>query len=142
MRVIAWTVSVSALLHVAFTPLAGLLGIMASLLAPPPPPELEAEQLRSIPITLLSDAELAALAGRGAIVYRKTATRDAGPHWQGDRGRINRAQLEALVERPEDTLCFVCGPAALVHEVPRMLEEIGVARDRIRVEEWALPRTS
>ncbi len=88
------------------------------------------------------DAELAALAGRGAILYRKTATRDAGAHWQGDRGRINRAQLEALVEQPEHTLCFVCGPAALVHEVPRMLEEIGVARDRIRVEEWALPRTS
>ncbi len=86
------------------------------------------------------DDELSALAGRGALVYRKTATRDASPHWQGDRGRINRAQLEALVERPDDTLCFVCGPAALVHEVPRMLEEIGVARERIRIEEWAVPR--
>ena len=86
------------------------------------------------------DDELTALASRGALVYRKTATRDASPQWQGDRGRINRAQLEALVERPEDTLCFVCGPAALVHEVPRMLEEIGVPSDRIRVEEWAVTR--
>ena len=62
-RLIAWAVSVSALLHLVFTPLAGLLGIMASLLAPPLPPDVEAEQLRSIPITLLSDAELAALDG-------------------------------------------------------------------------------
>jgi len=87
------------------------------------------------------DDELTALSSRGAIVYRKTATRDASPQWQGDRGRINRAQLEALVERPDDTLCFVCGPAALVHEVPRMLEEIGVPSDRIRIEEWAVPQS-
>ena len=46
--------------------------------------------------------------------------------WQGSRGRISRAQLEAVVDRPDDTLCFVCGPEALVHEVPRMLGEIGV----------------
>jgi len=65
-RLIAWTVSISAVLHLAFTPLAGLLGLMTSLLAPPPPQELEAEQLRSIPITLLSDAELAALDGPSA----------------------------------------------------------------------------
>ena len=38
--------------------------------------------------------------------------------------------------------CFVCGPAALVHEVPRMLREIGVAPQRIRVEEWTAPRSS
>jgi hypothetical protein len=60
---IAGTVAVSAVLHLAFTPLAGVLGLMTSLLAAPPPPELEAEQLRSIPITLLSDAELAELDG-------------------------------------------------------------------------------
>lgn len=65
-RLIAWTVAVSAVLHLAFTPLAGLFGLMTSLLAPPPPPELEAEQLRSIPITLLSDAELAELDGPSA----------------------------------------------------------------------------
>ena len=44
--------------------------------------------------------------------------------------------------RPDDTLCFVCGPEALVHEVPRMLGEIGVTADRIRVEEWAAPRSA
>jgi len=30
----------------------------------------------------------------------------------------------------------VCGPESLVHEVPRMLHELGVAPERIRVEEW------
>jgi ferredoxin-NADP reductase len=85
------------------------------------------------------DAELRAIADGGRLRYQRTATREAGPSWHGERGRISRAHLEALVETP-DTLCFVCGPAALVHEVPRMLRDIGVAPGRIRVEEWAVPR--
>jgi hypothetical protein len=58
-RWIAWTLSLSALAHVAFTPFIGWLGLLGWLFAPPPPPETEAEQLRSIPISLLSDEELA-----------------------------------------------------------------------------------
>jgi ferredoxin-NADP reductase len=46
--------------------------------------------------------------------------------------------LEAAVEDAE-TLCFVCGPESLVHEVPRMLYDIGIASSRVRVEEWAVP---
>ena len=85
------------------------------------------------------DAELTALAREGRLRYQRTATREADPAWHGERGRISRAHLEVMVESPE-TLCFVCGPAALVHEVPRMLLDIGVAPERIRVEEWAIPK--
>lgn len=85
------------------------------------------------------DEELSALARRGRVVYRKTVTRHATPQWPGQRGRISRGQLQSLVDRPDDVLCFVCGPGALVHEVPRMLAEIGVAPAHIRVEEWAGP---
>jgi hypothetical protein len=67
-RVITWAISISAVLHLAFTPLAGLIGLMSSLLAAPAPPEVEAEQLRSIPITLLSDSELAELDGPAEAV--------------------------------------------------------------------------
>lgn len=87
------------------------------------------------------DAELSALAREGRLRYRRTVTRDADPAWHGERGRISRAHLEVMVDNPE-TLCFVCGPTALVHEVPRMLREIGVAPDRIRVEEWAVPKAT
>jgi ferredoxin-NADP reductase len=85
------------------------------------------------------DAELRAIADEGRLRYQRTATREAGPSWHGERGRISRAHLETMVDTPE-TLCFVCGPEALVHEVPRMLREIGIAPERIRVEEWAVPR--
>ena len=88
------------------------------------------------------DDELTWLADERRIRYEKTATRETGGMWHGSRGRISRAQLEAVMARPDDTLCFVCGPEALVHEVPRMLGEIGVTADRIRVEEWAAPRSA
>lgn len=79
--------------------------------------------------------ELAALAAEGRLRYLRTVTRHAGPAWPGERGRIARRQLEAALPG-EDAMCFVCGPESLVHEVPRMLHELGVAPERIRVEEW------
>jgi ferredoxin-NADP reductase len=86
------------------------------------------------------DEELTGLAASGRIRYLKTVTRDTvEPSWDGARGRISRAQLGAVVD-DADTLCFVCGPAALVHDVPRLLLEVGIPRERIRVEEWAVTR--
>jgi NAD(P)H-flavin reductase len=79
--------------------------------------------------------EFRALASGGMIDFRQTITRDTEQDWTGARGRIDRAALSALVREP-DTLCFVCGPAAMVNEMPSLLEEIGVARGRIRIEEW------
>lgn len=75
------------------------------------------------------------MARRGEIELTLTATRDATQTWRGERGRITATQLSALLEAP-DTLCFVCGPASMVDEVPRMLREMGIDRTRIRIEEW------
>jgi ferredoxin-NADP reductase len=80
--------------------------------------------------------ELRTLARHGAIELTQTVTRDVvADDWRGARGRIGRRGLEALVHDPA-TLCFVCGPPALVAEVPRLLEDLSVAPQRIRVEEW------
>ena len=81
------------------------------------------------------DDELTALAAAGRVAYVRTATRHSGGAWDGGSGRIDRTRLEAAVVSRE-TLCFVCGPEALVHDVPGMLREIGIAAERIRVEEW------
>ena len=83
------------------------------------------------------DDELNALAVSGRLTYVRTVTRHSGGPWDGRAGRIDRVRLEAaLVSR--ETLCFVCGPEALVHDVPGMLRDIGIAEERIRVEEWAV----
>ncbi len=80
-------------------------------------------------------AELRAMARRGAIELSLAATREMPRRWAGARGRIARGQVTPLVDDPA-TLCFVCGPAAMVAEVPPMLESLGVPRERIRLEDW------
>jgi CDP-4-dehydro-6-deoxyglucose reductase len=81
------------------------------------------------------EPEFRAFAAAGALEFRQTITRDAGSEWRGGRGRIDRQVLSELVHGPE-TLCFVCGPAAMVDDGPRLLAEIGVPPARIRIEEW------
>ena len=79
--------------------------------------------------------ELAGMARRGEIELTLTATRDVHQGWRGQRGRITKAQLAALIHDPS-AACFVCGPATMVDEVPQMLRELGIDRSRIQVEEW------
>jgi ferredoxin-NADP reductase len=79
--------------------------------------------------------EMRRYARDGRLELAVNATREVPKRWPGRRGRITRDQLAPLVEDPA-TLCFVCGPAAMVDEVPRMLVEIGIEPKRIRVEEW------
>jgi ferredoxin-NADP reductase len=78
--------------------------------------------------------ELRGMARRGELQLSLTATRGCGENWRGGRGRIASSQLAALIDTPA-TLCFVCGPAAMVNEVPEMLSKLGIERSRIRAEE-------
>jgi NAD(P)H-flavin reductase len=81
------------------------------------------------------ERELRELAEAGEIELRQTVTRATDTDWSGARGRLDRQALEELVHDPA-TLCFVCGPPALVDEMPRILTELGIPRARIKIEEW------
>jgi len=83
------------------------------------------------------EGELRALADARRIELRQTVTRAGDTtDWRGARGRIGRVELGQLVHDPQ-TLCFICGPRTLVDEMPTLLEELGVGRSRIRIEEWS-----
>ena len=79
--------------------------------------------------------ELRALAAEGRVELRLTVTRDTSSRWNGPRGRISPELLGSLLHDPA-TLCFVCGPRTLVETVPKTLGGLGVAADRIRLEDW------
>jgi NAD(P)H-flavin reductase len=81
------------------------------------------------------EPELRALAAAREIELRQTVTRATDNDWTGPRGRLNRDALAELVHDPA-TLCFICGPPALVDEMPGILTELGIPRERIRIEEW------
>ena len=87
------------------------------------------------PVDFAYLAELRQHARAGRLELALHTTREIPQRWRGERGRITQDQLARLVEDPA-TLCFVCGPAAMVDEVPRMLMRLGIAAGRIRIEEW------
>ena len=74
--------------------------------------------------------ELGEMSARDGLDLRLHVTRNAP-----NAGRVGLAQLAPLVDDAA-TLCFVCGPESMVADVPRMLLELGIDRQRIRVEEW------
>jgi len=75
----------------------------------------------------------------GRLELHQTVTRDDSTSWDGKRGRISRSHFETVLHEPASTLCFVCGPAALVRESAATLEELGVPAERIRSEDWKRP---
>jgi ferredoxin-NADP reductase len=79
--------------------------------------------------------ELRGLARTRRIQLWQTVTREPAEAWSGRRGRIALHHLEEMVQVPE-TLCFVCGPHALVEDVPRLLRQMGIASGRILIEDW------
>lgn len=74
--------------------------------------------------------ELGEMSARHGLDLRLHVTRNAP-----GAGRVRLAQLAPLVDGVA-TLCFVCGPESMVADVPKMLLELGIDRQRIRVEEW------
>ena len=83
--------------------------------------------------------ELESLARGGRLELHPTVTRDGG-EWAGGRGRIGRSHFESVLHDRLDTLCFICGPGALVAEAVATLGALGVPSGAIRTEEWAARR--
>jgi NAD(P)H-flavin reductase len=79
--------------------------------------------------------ELQAHADMGRLELHQTVTRDDAD-WRGERGRIGRAHFEAVLHEPANTLCFVCGPEAMVTESVATLAGLGVDPAAIRIEQW------
>lgn len=80
--------------------------------------------------------EFLRLDDEGRIEFRHTVTRAASEGWTGRQGRIDVRCFDGLIV-PGETLCFVCGPSALIGELRPQLLELGVRGDQIRIENWA-----
>ncbi len=80
-------------------------------------------------------SELRQLARTGRIDLTLTVTGEPESGWRGARGRIAREHLSPMVRDPA-TLCFLCGPPALVGDVGPILEGFGIAPGRVRREQW------
>jgi len=80
--------------------------------------------------------EFEAHARAGILSLHQTVTRDEAAVWQGRRGRVGRGEFEAVLDHPQATLCFVCGPNTFVAESVETLKGLGVPDAMVRVERW------
>ena len=78
--------------------------------------------------------ELERLARRGLIQLRLTVTGQTDA-WDGVRGRIAMETLERALPSKE-AVCYLCGPPAMVEDVPPLLRLLGVPSSHVRTEEW------
>jgi ferredoxin-NADP reductase len=78
-------------------------------------------------------SELNALAAEGRLQLTLTLTGQA-EDWAHARGRTAPAHFSAHVE--PSTVAFICGPPAMVTDVPAALRTLGVTPDRIVTENW------
>jgi NAD(P)H-flavin reductase len=81
--------------------------------------------------------EFEGLASAKRIAFHHTVTRAASEGWAGRQGRIDASYLRPLIT-PGDTLCFLCGPPALVGEIPQVLQDLGLEKRQILMEQWTL----
>jgi ferredoxin-NADP reductase len=77
--------------------------------------------------------ELREIADTGRLKLTLTLT-GAAEDWTHSRGRTGMAHLAELVE--PGTTAFICGPPAMVADLPIALASLGVTRDRIVTESW------
>ena len=79
--------------------------------------------------------ELERLARRRLIQLHLAVTGEAATAWGGIRGRIAKEALERALPS-KDTVCYLCGPPAMVEDVPPLLRQLGVPSSQVRTEEW------
>ena len=77
--------------------------------------------------------ELSELASEGRLHLTLTLTGNAND-WAHARGRTAAGHFADLLQ--PSTVAFVCGPRAMVTEVPGELLSLGVTRDRVVTENW------
>jgi NAD(P)H-flavin reductase len=79
--------------------------------------------------------ELERLARRRLIQLHLTVTGQTSAPWAGIRGRIALDVLRHALPAA-DAVCYLCGPPAMVEDVPPLLRQLGVPSSHVRTEEW------
>lgn len=84
--------------------------------------------------------ELEALQQRFAnLRVTVTATREADPKWQGERGRISPELLQRVAPNLTASRVHLCGPTEMTKPIIEMLRQLGVPDDHIKFESFASP---
>jgi glycine betaine catabolism B len=117
------------------TGISPLRAMLRHLIASGAPASLSVLYSARVPDEFAFRTELERLARRHLIDLHLTVTGDAGSTWDGTRGRIALETLERALPSKQ-AVCYLCGPPAMVEDVPPLLRQLGVPSSHVRTEEW------
>ncbi|MBN1941417.1 MAG: hypothetical protein JW772_04515 [Candidatus Diapherotrites archaeon] len=83
--------------------------------------------------------ELEKLNALPTIQAYNTVTNEIPEKWSEETGFIDREKIERLVPNPGEKIWYVCGPPPMTKAMEKILREIGVEEEKIRVENWQIP---
>ena len=83
--------------------------------------------------------ELEELSKRENLTVINSLTKDIPQGWEGSRGRIDADMILSHVNQPNEKLWYVCGPPPMVEQLKKVIQELGVPDDKLRIEDWQIP---
>jgi glycine betaine catabolism B len=68
-----------------------------------------------------------------------TLTDEMPVSWKGERGFISEKLIRKYVPSPSRWLWYICGPPPMIDAMKKILSEMGVPQERLRIEPWQIP---
>ena len=65
-----------------------------------------------------------------------TITRPDGMNWKGLTGRIDKKMIADNISSLTNSVYYMCGPPEMVEGTVKILEDVGVEKERINREQW------
>lgn len=88
------------------------------------------------PENIVYNKELLGMEKRKGLKLFLTITRPDGTIWKGLTGRIDSKMITDSVKGLENSVFYMCGPPEMVENTVKILEELGVAKEKINREQW------
>jgi NAD(P)H-flavin reductase len=63
---------------------------------------------------------------------------DVPDDWPGEQGFMTREVLERYVKEP-NKIWYVCGPPVMIDSIKKILNEMNIPPENVRIENWQLP---
>ena len=88
------------------------------------------------PVDIIYKEELSSLMNHPQFRCTHTITRPDGHQWDGRTGRIDRDLIKTFVEDMPTAHFYICGSPDMANSMIKILEELGVPKERINSEKW------
>ena len=79
---------------------------------------------------------LVELGAREVVFITITRSEESKEKWNGLKGRVDKKLIKENSENLENSIFFICGPPEMVNDIIKILKELNVKNEQIKIEKW------